>query len=108
MSLDEIKSKIDQIVEYSGLNDFISTPVKKYSSGMNLRLGFSIAIHSDADIFLIDEILAVGDEVFKEISFNSIQELLQKNKTLLIVSHNKEKLKSMTQEIIYLEKGRVL
>jgi len=108
MSLGEIKSKIDQIVEYSGLNDFISTPVKKYSSGMNLRLGFSIAIHSDADIYLIDEILAVGDEVFKERSFKSIQELLQKNKTLLIVSHNKEKLKSMTQEIIYLEKGRVL
>ena len=107
MSLGEIKSKIDQIVEYSGLNDFISTPVKKYSSGMNLRLGFYIAIHSDADIYLIDEILAVGDEGFKKKSFNSIKDLLAMKKTLLIVSHNKEKLSQMADRIIYLENGKV-
>ena len=72
---------------------------------MNLRLGFSIALHSDADIFLIDEILSVGDEEFKEKSFNSIMELLKKEKTLLIVSHNKEKLSQTTDRIIYLENG---
>jgi len=105
MNLSEIRSKMDQIIEYSGLNDFISTPVKKYSSGMNLRLGFSIAIHSDADIYLIDEILAVGDMEFKEKSFNSIKQLLKMNKTLLIVSHNKEKLLKMTDRIILLKQG---
>ena len=107
MSIGEIRSKIDQIVEYSGLSDFISTPVKKYSSGMNLRLGFSIAIHSDADIFLIDEILAVGDEAFKEKSFHSIKQLLEMKKTLLIVSHDKEKLLHMSERIILLKQGTI-
>lgn len=107
MTIGEIKSRIDQIVEYSGLSDFISTPVKKYSSGMKLRLGFSVAIHSEADIFLFDEILAVGDEAFKEKSFNSILDLLKRNKTLLIVSHNKEKLSQMAQSIIYLDRGKI-
>lgn len=105
MTISEIKSKIDQIIDYSGLGNFISTPVKKYSSGMNLRLGFSIIIHSDADIFLIDEILAVGDESFKKKSFNSIQNLRKQKKTLLIVSHNKDNLFQMADQIIFLEKG---
>ncbi|NOX33905.1 MAG: ABC transporter ATP-binding protein [Deltaproteobacteria bacterium] len=104
MTIGEIKSKTDQIIEYSGLSDFISTPVKKYSSGMNLRLGFSIAIHSDADIYLIDEILAVGDEEFKIKSFNSIKDLLEQNKTLLIVSHSMERLSQLTDKIIFLKK----
>ena len=102
MTIGEIKLKMDQIVEYSGLGDFMTTPVKKYSSGMNLRLGFSIAIHSDADIFLIDEILAVGDEEFKKRSFDSIKELLEKKKTLLIVSHDLKKLTKMTNKIVKL------
>lgn len=105
MTIGEIKSKMDQIVEYSGLSDFISTPVKKYSSGMNLRLGFSIAIHSDADIFLIDEILAVGDEEFKQKSFNSIKKLLQGQKTLLMVSHDIDLLSNITDKIIRLNEG---
>lgn len=105
MTIGEIKSKLDQIVEYSGLSDFISTPVKKYSSGMNLRLGFSIAIHSDADIFLIDEILAVGDEEFKKKSFNSIKKLLYDKKTLLIVSHDIDLLSSITDKIVRLKNG---
>ncbi len=105
MSIREIKTKLKQIVEYSQLSDFISTPVKKYSSGMKLRLGFSIAIHSEADIFLFDEILAVGDEEFKKKSYNSIKNLLEKRKTLLIVSHNKEKLLEMTDKIISLKGG---
>lgn len=108
MSIGEIKSKIDQIVEYSGLNDFISTPVKKYSSGMNLRLGFSIAIHSGADVFLIDEILAVGDEEFKKKSSNSIKELLNRQETLFIVSHDLEKLKEITSKIIMLKNGLIV
>ncbi|MCD4676209.1 MAG: ABC transporter ATP-binding protein, partial [Desulfobacula sp.] len=90
------------------LSDFITTPVKKYSSGMNLRLGFSVAIHSDADIFLIDEILAVGDEEFKKKSFNSIKELLKKKKTLFIVSHDLKKLTRMTNKIVRLKKGSMI
>ena len=105
MSIGEIKSKMDQIIEYSGLGDFITTPVKKYSSGMNLRLGFSIAIHSDADIYLIDEILAVGDEEFKKKSFNSIIEFIEKKKTFLIVSHNKENLSLVVDKMINIDNG---
>lgn len=108
MSLGEIKLKMDQIIEYSGLSDFISTPVKKYSSGMNLRLGFSIAIHSGADVFLIDEILAVGDEEFKKKSSNSIKELLKRKETLFIVSHDLEKLTELTSKIIMLKDGLIV
>ncbi|MCD4718371.1 MAG: ABC transporter ATP-binding protein [Desulfobacula sp.] len=105
MTIGEIRAKMDQIVEYSELSDFILTPVKKYSSGMRLRLGFSVAIHSDADIFLFDEILAVGDENFKKKSLESIKELSDASKTLLIVSHDKKTLTDMTDRIIYICKG---
>ncbi|WP_300460974.1 ABC transporter ATP-binding protein [Desulfobacula sp.] len=107
MTIGEIKSKIERIIEYSELSDFISTPVKKYSSGMKLRLGFSIAIHSEADIFLFDEILSVGDEAFQEKSLNSIQKLLKNKKTLFIVSHNKKRLTGMADKILILEKGKI-
>jgi len=105
MTISEIKSKIDKIIEYSELSDFISTPVKKYSSGMKLRLGFSVAIHSEADIFLFDEILAVGDESFNKKSMLSIKKLSKIGKTLIIVSHNKSTLMDMTDRIIHISKG---
>lgn len=105
MTIGEIKKKMDQIIEYSGLRDFITTPVKKYSSGMKLRLGFSVAIHSEADIFLFDEVLAVGDEEFKEKSFNSIKDLLKRDKTLIVVSHDMDNLSQFVDDIIYLKKG---
>lgn len=104
MSIGEIKLKLDEIVEYSGLNDFILTPVKKYSSGMKLRLGFSVAISSQADIYLFDEILAVGDETFKKKSLNSIRELSKQGKSLVIVSHNLKILSDITDRVIYIEK----
>jgi ABC-type polysaccharide/polyol phosphate transport system ATPase subunit len=105
MTIGEIKSKLTRIVEYSELSDFISTPVKKYSSGMKLRLGFSVAIYSEADIFLFDEILAVGDASFKKRSLASIRALAEKKKTLLIVSHDLKELSSMTDRIIHIQKG---
>lgn len=108
MTIGEIKSKMKRIVAYSGLEKFISTPVKKYSSGMKLRLGFSVAIHSEADIFLFDEILAVGDEQFREKSSNSIKELIEKKKTLIIVSHNREKLTQVAGTIIHLSEGSII
>lgn len=107
MSIGEIKSKLATIVEYSELGDFISTPVKKYSSGMKLRLGFSVAIFSQADVYLFDEILAVGDAEFREKSSSSIKELSKKGKTMIIVSHNRPKLESMTHRIFEIDKGRI-
>jgi ABC-type polysaccharide/polyol phosphate transport system ATPase subunit len=106
MTIGEIKSKLEKIIQFSELEDFISTPVKKYSSGMKLRLGFSIAIHSRADIFLFDEILAVGDADFKKKSLSAIKSLAKDNKTLLIVSHNLNGLAEMTDRIIYVQKGK--
>lgn len=107
MTIREIKSKMDKIIDYSELNDFIFTPVKKYSSGMKLRLGFSIAIHSDADIYLFDEILEVGDASFKMKSLNSIKALSKTGKTLLIVSHNLEMLEANTDRIVLMDNGKI-
>ena len=107
MTIGEIKSKMDKIIDYSELNDFILTPVKKYSSGMKLRLGFSIAIHSDADIYLFDEILEVGDASFKIKSLNSIKALSKTGKTLLIVSHNLEMLEANTDRIVLMDNGKI-
>ena len=108
MTIREIKGKTAAIIDYSGLGDFIDTPVKKYSSGMKLRLGFSVAIHSDADIFLFDEILAIGDEEFNIKCIQSIKELPQKNKTLVIVSHDMKILNDVTDKILYLKKGTII
>ncbi len=108
MKIDEIKKKMDSIIEFSELKDFIDMPVKKYSSGMYLRLGFSVAIHSDADIFLIDEILAVGDEKFKEKCLEKINILKGYNKTIVFVSHNKTMVESIADKIIFLEKGNII
>ena len=108
MSFSQIKAKMSSIIEYSELESFITTPIKKYSSGMKLRLGFSVAIHSQAEIFLLDEILAVGDAEFKQKSFQSIKELTRQNKTLLIVSHNKDTLGTLTNRILYLKNGALI
>ena len=100
MNIKEIKRKERHIIVFSGIEKFIDMPVKKYSSGMYLRLAFSIAIHSDADIFLFDEIIAVGDEEFRKKCDNTVLGLLKSNKTILIVSHNKKVLEKMTDRIV--------
>lgn len=101
MSIKEIKSKMEDIIEFSGIREFIDTPVKKYSSGMYLRLAFSVAIHSEADIYLFDEILAVGDEEFKKKCYSTIESLKNKNKTLVMVSHNYDLLKKLTDRVVF-------
>ena len=108
MRIKEIRQKIPQIVEFSELGEFIDMPVKKYSSGMYLRLGFSIAIHSDADIFLIDEILAVGDEAFQEKCLEKMKNLKKQGKTILIVTHNRQLMEKVVDRIIFLERGRIV
>ena len=108
MSIKQIKEFQDKIIEFSGLDKkFLDMPVKKYSSGMNTRLGFAVAVYSNADIFLLDEILAVGDEAFKEKCSDKIKSLMNESKTFLIVSHNLDYMESLTNRIIYLVQGTI-
>jgi len=99
MTRKEIGKKIDSIIEFSELEKkFMDMPVKKYSTGMNARLGFSIAIHSSTEIILIDEILAVGDESFQRKCIDKIKDLIKNNKTIIIVSHSRERMEELTDK----------
>lgn len=108
MTIREIKSQINDIIAFSELGRFIDMPVKKYSSGMYLRLGFAVAVNSNADIFLIDEILAVGDESFQEKCLIKLRELIDNGKTILIVSHDRELMKSLAKKIGFIESGSIV
>lgn len=108
MSISEVREKLNAIIEFSGLNDFIDVPVKKYSSGMYLRLAFSVAMHSDAEIFLFDEILSVGDEDFQRKCHMKIEELRNNGKTLLVVSHDKQLLRETVDSILILRAGQII
>ena len=108
MKIAEIKEKMDSIISFSEIEEFIDMSVKKYSSGMYLRLGFAIAIHSEADILLIDEILAVGDEAFKKKCIGKVMELKQNGKTMVIVTHSRELMEKVADRVILMEKGRLI
>ncbi|MEI6207194.1 MAG: ABC transporter ATP-binding protein [Desulfuromonadales bacterium] len=108
LTIRELKSQLPQIVAFSGLDDFINVPVKKYSSGMYLRLAFSIAVHSPADIFLFDEVLAVGDESFQLKCLERIHTIRTNNGTILVVSHDNAALQRICDNIITLEHGAVV
>ncbi len=108
LSISEIKQKIDDIVLFSGLDDFINVPVKKYSSGMFLRLAFSIAVHSPADIFLFDEVLAVGDEEFQSRCFERIESIREQEGTILVVSHDYTALERICDRIVTIDHGLVV
>jgi len=108
MKARDIARKFDQIVEFSGIADFIETPVKRYSSGMNARLGFSIAAHLDPDVLLIDEVLAVGDLAFQDKAFGRVQEMAASGIPIVIVSHQLERIATLSSRVILLEKGRVV
>ena len=103
----EIERRYDDIVEFSGLADFIEEPVKNYSSGMYVRLGFSVAIHTDPDVLLVDEVLAVGDEAFSHRCLRRIEEFLAGGKTLLLVSHSLTLIEEICDRAIWLEKGKL-
>lgn len=105
MKIPEIRTKLDSIIAFSELQEFIDMPVKKYSSGMYLRLAFSIAIHSETDIYLIDEILTVGDEKFQEKCLSKIFALKKAGKTLVIVTHDRNLLQKVSDTILLLNKG---
>lgn len=108
MSKKEIREKFEQIVEFSGLSEFIDTPVKRYSSGMYSRLGFSVAAHMDPDILLVDEVLAVGDLAFQAKCAQKMRELLDSSVTITLVSHNLSLIHSLCKRVILLNKGEVL
>ena len=107
MSRQDIASRYDSIVEFSGLGRFIDTPVKNYSSGMVIRLGFSIACHVEPEILLIDEILSVGDQSFQRRSGEKIEQFRQEGRTIVIVSHGLGSLQQLCEDLVWLEKGEV-
>lgn len=103
----EIEDKIDDIIEFSELGEFIDNPVRTYSSGMYMRLAFSVAINVNAEILLIDEILAVGDQHFQDKCFNKLKELRDSDKTIVIVSHSLESIKKLCTRAVWINKGHV-
>ena len=108
MSKKEIDRKFDQIVEFSGVEEFIDTPVKRYSSGMSARLGFSVAAHVDPEILLVDEVLSVGDMVFQSKCVDKLRELIKLGTTIIFISHNIAMVQSLCQRVILLEKGKMV
>jgi ABC-type polysaccharide/polyol phosphate transport system ATPase subunit len=102
----EIEERVERIVEFSELGDFIDVPVKAYSAGMYLRLGFSIAAHLDADVLLIDEILAVGDESFQRKCLRRIGEQMEAGATLVLVSHDPTAIEQACERVVVLDHGR--
>ncbi|CCQ45556.1 ABC transporter family protein [Pseudarthrobacter siccitolerans] len=107
MTEQQVKDRFDDIVEFSEIGQFIDTEVKFYSSGMYLRLAFSVAVHTDPEVFLIDEILAVGDEPFQRKCIDKIQELARDGKTLVVVSHDLDLVSRICERGILLEHGNV-
>ena len=103
----EIDERLDQIIEFSELQDFIDNPVRTYSSGMYMRLAFSVAINVDADILLIDEILSVGDQHFQEKCFNKMRELKKEGKTMVFVTHSMDSVKNLCDRAVWLSDGVV-
>src|SRR5690349_9415756 len=107
MSEAETKSKFDEIVEFADIGKFLDTPVSHYSSGMYARLGFSIAVHVDADVFLADEVLAVGDRPFKKKCLKKMQEIRAEGTTIFYVSHATASVRSMCDRVLVLESGHL-
>ncbi len=108
MSTREIKQKFDEIVDFSGVEQFIDTPVKRYSSGMHVRLAFAVAAHLDPEILLVDEVLAVGDVSFQKKCIGKMSEVVKGGRTILFVSHNMAAIKNLCDRTILLDKGQVL
>jgi ABC-2 type transport system ATP-binding protein len=107
MSEQETRRKFDEIVDFADIGRHLDAPVGNYSSGMFARLGFSVAIHVDSDIFLADEVLAVGDRPFKRKCMEKMEEIRTSGRTLLYVSHAAGSVRKMCDRVIVLEKGRV-
>jgi ABC-type polysaccharide/polyol phosphate transport system ATPase subunit len=104
----EVSKHFEEIVDFSGVGDFINEPLRTYSSGMMMRLAFAVAINVNADILIIDEVLGVGDHAFLEKCENRIRQFRRDGKTMLCVSHSLETLESLCDQAIWLDHGRLL
>lgn len=102
----QVDERFDRIVAFSGLEDFIDEPVKNYSSGMYVRLGFAVAVHTEPDVLLVDEVLAVGDEAFAHRCLTRIEEMLAEGCTLLFVSHSLDLMEELCDRVLWLDRGR--
>jgi homopolymeric O-antigen transport system ATP-binding protein len=107
MSRKQVQRQFDTIVEYSGVERFIDTPIKRYSSGMRLRLGFAVAAHLDPDILIVDEVLSVGDAAFQRKCLDTIEGLRAKARTILFVSHNLMAVENLCERSIWIDRGEV-
>jgi len=108
MDKEEVKDKFDQIVEFSETGEFAETPIRHYSSGMTVRLAFSIAAHLEPEIMIMDEILAVGDQKFKNKCIDKLKYLVDDNVTIFIVSHDMNIIEQLCTRTILLEKGEII
>jgi ABC-2 type transport system ATP-binding protein len=108
MAADEVRARFDDIVEFADVGDFLDTQVRFYSSGMFLRLAFAVAVHTDPDVFLVDEILAVGDEPFRAKCLERIERLRGEGRTLVVVSHDLDLVSRLCTRGIVLSSGRVV
>jgi lipopolysaccharide transport system ATP-binding protein len=108
MKKDEINRKFDEIVDFSGVERFLDTPVKHYSSGMSVRLAFAIAAHLEPEIMMLDEVLAVGDDAFKQKCLNKMKEVVSEGRTALLVSHDMRTVEEICDRAVFLRKGRVV
>src|SRR5690606_11432724 len=106
MSRAEVAQKFDAIVDFAGIDDFIDTPVKRYSSGMNARLGFAIAAHVDPEVLVIDEVLAVGDFSFQQKCYARLQKFRDAGAAIVFVSHNMQAITSLCDRAMLLRPGR--
>jgi lipopolysaccharide transport system ATP-binding protein len=108
MSKQETVAKFDEIVAFSGLEDFIDTPVKRYSSGMYARLGFSVAAHVNPDVLIVDEVLGVGDHAFQKRCVDRMHEIIRRGATVLFVAHNLKSITELCTRCLLLDHGRVV
>jgi lipopolysaccharide transport system ATP-binding protein len=108
MTKREIASKVDQIIAFSGIEEFIDTPVKRYSSGMYARLGFSVAAHVDPEVLIVDEVLSVGDFVFQRKCVERMKEVIRSGAAVLFVSHNLRTVAEFCNRCLLLERGRLM
>lgn len=108
MTKKEVDRKFDEIVDFSGVEKFLDTPVKRYSSGMSVRLAFAVAAHLEPEILIVDEVLAVGDAAFQKKCINKMQDVGKSGRTILFVSHNMPAVKALCTRAILLNEGRLL
>jgi lipopolysaccharide transport system ATP-binding protein len=108
MRRSEVQQRVDEIVDFSEAQEFLDEPIKHYSSGMRMRLAFAVAVHLDRDVFLLDEVLAVGDADFQEKCLNQIARLAHEGRTILFVSHGTGVVERLCTRAILLERGRVI